>query len=114
MVTDHKLFTSPALPIRVFYPRPVIRRMTESWLAILAVPAATLIGFVLSAEGWFAIVLPVLLIAVLNVSCTVFFSALAGYGFAKFRFRGRRVLFYFVISTMMAGASERTVRRSSS
>lgn len=34
-VTDHKLFTSPALPLRLFYPRPLIRRMTESMLADL-------------------------------------------------------------------------------
>lgn len=34
-VTDHKLFTSPVLPLRTFYPRPVIRRMTESMLASL-------------------------------------------------------------------------------
>ena len=41
------------------------------------------------------------MIAVINVTFTVFFSALAGYGFAKFRFPGRQFLFYFVISTMM-------------
>ncbi|MEX0762207.1 MAG: SRPBCC family protein [Dehalococcoidia bacterium] len=29
---DHKLFTSPVLPLRLFYPRPIIRNMTESWL----------------------------------------------------------------------------------
>lgn len=40
-------------------------------------------------------------IAVLNVIVTVFFSAAAGFGFAKYRFLGRRFLFYFVISTMM-------------
>jgi hypothetical protein len=34
-VTDHKLFTSPVLPLRTFYPRPIIRRMTESMLASL-------------------------------------------------------------------------------
>lgn len=41
------------------------------------------------------------LVTVLDVVFTVFFSALAGYGFAKFVFPGRRLLFYFVISTMM-------------
>lgn len=41
------------------------------------------------------------LMTVLDVVFTVFFSALAGYGFAKFSFPGRRFLFYFVISTMM-------------
>ncbi len=34
-VTDHKLFTSPVLPLWLFYPRPLIRRMTESMLADL-------------------------------------------------------------------------------
>jgi hypothetical protein len=34
-VTDHKLFTSPVLPLRTFYPRPIIRRQTESMLASL-------------------------------------------------------------------------------
>ncbi len=32
-VTDHKRFSSSILPIGLAYPRPVIRRMTESWLA---------------------------------------------------------------------------------
>jgi len=41
------------------------------------------------------------IVTVLDVIFTVFFSALAGYGFAKFAFPGRRFLFYFVISTMM-------------
>lgn len=40
-------------------------------------------------------------VAVLDVSFTIFFSALAGYGFAKYRFTGNRILFYLVISTMM-------------
>lgn len=35
IVTDHKLFTSSVLPLRLFYPRPIIRRMTESVLASL-------------------------------------------------------------------------------
>lgn len=38
--------------------------------------------------------------ATTDVIVTVFFSAMAGYGFAKFRFRGRRILFVFVISTI--------------
>lgn len=41
------------------------------------------------------------LMAVLDVVFTVFFSALAGYGFAKFRFFGRNLMFFFVLSTMM-------------
>lgn len=38
--------------------------------------------------------------ATVDVIVTVFFSALAGYGFAKFRFRGRRILFLFILSTI--------------
>jgi multiple sugar transport system permease protein len=36
--------------------------------------------------------------ATVDVIVTVFFSALAGYGFAKFRFPGRRLMFFFVLS----------------
>ena len=38
-VTDSKTFASPILPIRLFYPRPVIRNMTESWLQDLKAEA---------------------------------------------------------------------------
>ncbi|MDX0461603.1 ABC transporter permease subunit [Sinorhizobium medicae] len=41
------------------------------------------------------------LVAAINVGVTLLFSALAGYGFAKFTFPGRTALFLFVISTMM-------------
>lgn len=41
------------------------------------------------------------IMSVTNVVVTCFFSALAGYGFAKFRFPGRTFLFYFIIATMM-------------
>jgi ABC-type glycerol-3-phosphate transport system permease component len=41
------------------------------------------------------------LMSLINVVVTCFFSALAGYGFAKFRFPGRTFLFYFIIATMM-------------
>jgi ABC-type glycerol-3-phosphate transport system permease component len=41
------------------------------------------------------------LLSVINVVVTCFFSALAGYGFAKFRFPARTFLFYFVIATLM-------------
>jgi ABC-type glycerol-3-phosphate transport system permease component len=40
-------------------------------------------------------------IAVINVVVTVFFSALAGYGFAKFNFRFKQFYFLFVLSTLM-------------
>ena len=32
IVTDRKTFESPLIPVRLVYPRPVIRLMTESWL----------------------------------------------------------------------------------
>jgi multiple sugar transport system permease protein len=40
------------------------------------------------------------LMASVDVIVTVFFSAMAGYGFAKFRFRGQRLLFFFVLATI--------------
>lgn len=42
-----------------------------------------------------------LLVAVVVVGSTILFGALAGYGFAKFDFPGRRVAFLFILSTMM-------------
>ena len=39
MVTDSKRFSSPILPIWLFYPRPIIRNMTESWLQDLRAEA---------------------------------------------------------------------------
>ncbi len=42
-----------------------------------------------------------LLVAVIVVGSTILFSALAGYGFAKFDFPGRRIAFLFILSTMM-------------
>ena len=41
------------------------------------------------------------LFSVAHVVVTVFFGALAGFGFAKYRFPGRTLLFYFVICTLM-------------
>lgn len=32
LVTDQKIFSSPVIPVGVYYPRFLIRRMTESWL----------------------------------------------------------------------------------
>lgn len=40
-------------------------------------------------------------VAIAVVLATLFFSALAGYGFAKFSFPGQRIAFLFVLSTMM-------------
>jgi len=40
------------------------------------------------------------LMAVIDVVVTVFFSALAGYGFAKFNFHGKRLLFGFILIVM--------------
>lgn len=41
------------------------------------------------------------LLSFVNVACTLLFSAMAGYGFAKFDIPFKSVLFLFVISTMM-------------
>jgi ABC-type glycerol-3-phosphate transport system permease component len=41
------------------------------------------------------------LYSIVHVVVTVFFGALAGFGFAKYRFPGRTFLFFFVISTIM-------------
>lgn len=41
------------------------------------------------------------LVGMAVTSCTLFFCSLAGYGFAKFSFPGRDVLFFFILSTMM-------------
>jgi multiple sugar transport system permease protein len=40
-------------------------------------------------------------VALATVASTLFFSALAGYGFAKFDFPGKNLAFLFVLSTMM-------------
>lgn len=42
-----------------------------------------------------------MLVSAIQVSVTVFFGALAGFGFAKYRLPFHRILFFFVISTMM-------------
>jgi hypothetical protein len=34
-VTDHKRFESRWLPVDLFYPRPIIRKMSEQWLSDL-------------------------------------------------------------------------------
>ncbi len=41
------------------------------------------------------------IVATLAAAAQTFFSALAGYSFAKLRFRGRNVLFIMIIATMM-------------
>ena len=41
-----------------------------------------------------------LLIAGIQTGATIFFGALAGFGFAKYRFRGRNLLFLFILSIM--------------
>lgn len=40
-------------------------------------------------------------IALMNVAINLFTSSLLGYVFAKFKFRGQRILFAFVLATMM-------------
>src|ERR1700728_4267582 len=42
-----------------------------------------------------------MLVSAIQVTVTVFFGALAGFGFAKYRLPAHGVLFFFVISTMM-------------
>ncbi len=32
LILDHKLFSHPFLPLRLFYPKGIIRRMTDTWL----------------------------------------------------------------------------------
>lgn len=39
-------------------------------------------------------------IAAVQVSAAIFFGAMAGYGFAKFHFRGKRILFALILSIM--------------
>ena len=43
-------------------------------------------------------------VAVMNVIATLFTASLLGYVFAKFRFRGRQPLFWFILATMMIPA----------
>ncbi len=43
-VTDHKRFSSPVVPVGVYYPRVLLRRMTESWLEDLKAEAERLAG----------------------------------------------------------------------
>ncbi len=35
LVTDEKTFHSPILPVRLFYPRPIIQAMSRGWLSSL-------------------------------------------------------------------------------
>ena len=42
-----------------------------------------------------------IIFATISTISVLFFCSLAGYGFAKFRFFGRRVLFFVVLSTLM-------------
>ena len=50
---------------------------------------------------FFTAILNSLLVAITCAVTTVFFSALCGYGLAKFRFKGRNVVFMAIMSTMM-------------
>ncbi len=42
-----------------------------------------------------------LLISIVSTLLTAYFASLTAYGFAKFKFRGNKVLYWFVLSTMM-------------
>ncbi len=35
LVSDQKTFRSPVLPVRLFYPRPIVQAMSRGWLASL-------------------------------------------------------------------------------
>ena len=50
---------------------------------------------------FFRAMLNSLIVAITCAATTVFFSALAGYGIAKFRFKGRNFVFMAIMSTMM-------------
>jgi len=50
---------------------------------------------------FFTAMLNSLIVAITCAVTTVFFSALCGYGLAKFRFKGRNVVFMAIMSTMM-------------
>src|SRR5689334_19109543 len=50
-----------------------------------------------------------LLVAGVNVGLQVFFCSLAGFAFAKYRFRGRNLLFTLVLSTVMIPVSVQLV-----
>ena len=41
LVTDHKRFESRWLPLALFYPRPIIRQMSQRWLADLGAVASS-------------------------------------------------------------------------
>jgi multiple sugar transport system permease protein len=55
----------------------------------------------LFVEMNFSVYLKNTLIIVLFSFVGLFFNAMAGYGFAKFKFRGKNKLFYLVLATMM-------------
>lgn len=54
-------------------------------------------------NGWplWRALLNSLLVSVITTVTTIFFSALAGYAFAKYKFKGREPLFYSVLLVMM-------------
>ncbi len=56
-----------------------------------AISEAPLVGYLCNS----------MLLAAVQVAVTVFFGALAGFGFAKYRLPFHRFLFFFVIATMM-------------
>jgi lactose/L-arabinose transport system permease protein len=59
------------------------------------------LGGLLEAMPVVRILLNSIFVAATTTTSTVFLSALAGYAFAKFRFRGRGVLFAVVLGTLM-------------
>ncbi|NGP46198.1 carbohydrate ABC transporter permease [Bacillaceae bacterium SIJ1] len=56
---------------------------------------------VLTSTQFFQATLNTLFIAVVSTTLILFFDSLAGYTFAKLKFKGRQFLFVFLLSTMM-------------
>lgn len=81
--------------------RPVTSRV--SGLSVLTQPELTFANFPAVADAmplWSSIGNSLFTTGVGTVT-TLFFCSLAGYAFAKFHFRGRDVLFYVVLGTML-------------
>lgn len=81
--------------------RPVSARV--SGLSVLSDPQFTLANFPAVAQAmplWTSIANSLFTTSVGTIT-TLFFCSLAGYAFSKFRFRGREVLFYALLATML-------------
>jgi multiple sugar transport system permease protein len=77
-----------ALPIRFF---PPVWNWTSYFRVFTAYPDFNFPRYILNST----------IVTVAAVSLCLFFSATAGYGFAKFKFKGNNILFTVVLATMM-------------